>query len=79
MVNASGSMSRRCWLLALRPGDIVVIDNLGSHFAKLKAIARSLAAKTVEALWQAIGAISIQIPPPQCSNFIRHSGYFQST
>jgi transposase len=48
-------------------------------FAKLKAIVRSLAAKTVEALWQAIGAISVQIPPEQCSNFIRHSGYFQST
>jgi len=47
-------------------------------FAKLKAIIRSIAAKTVEALWQAIGIVSIQVPPAECANFIQHAGYFQS-
>jgi transposase len=95
----------------LRPGDLVVMDNLSSHkvagvrtaieaagakllylppyspdlnpiemlFAKLKAIIRSLAAKTVEALWTALGRISQQVPPSECAAFIRHAGYFQST
>ena len=72
----------------LRPGDTVILDNLGSHkgpgvraaveavgatllylppyspdfnpienaFAKLKALLRKAAARTVEALWAAIGA-----------------------
>jgi transposase len=94
----------------LRPGDLVVMDNLSSHkvagvrtaieaagakllylppyspdlnpiemlFAKLKAIIRSLAAKTVDALWTALGQISQQVPPNECAAFIRHAGYFQS-
>jgi transposase len=73
---------------ALRPGDVVVMDNLGSHkvagvreaveargatllylppyspdpnpvervFAKLKALLRAEAARTVEALWAAVAA-----------------------
>lgn len=46
-------------------------------FSKLKAIVRSLAAKTVEALWQALGIVSTRVPPTECANFIRHTGYFQ--
>lgn len=95
---------------ALRPGDIVVMDNLSSHkvagvraaiegvgaelnylppyspdlnpiemlFAKLKANIRALAIKAVEPLWEALGKVSNQVPAKECSNFIRHAGYFQS-
>jgi transposase len=94
----------------LRPGDVVVMDNLSSHkvagvrtaieaaaaellylppyspdlnpieqmFAKLKAIIRSRATKTVETLWAALGEVSQKVPPIQCAKFIRHAGYFQS-
>lgn len=94
----------------LRPGDIVIIDNLSSHkvpgvrealeaagarllclpayspdlnpidmlFAKLKSQVRSMAARTVSALWDALGAVSKAVPPEECRNFLRHAGYFQS-
>lgn len=95
---------------ALRPGDIVVMDNLSSHkvtgvrnaiiaagasllflpayspdlnpieqaFAKLKALLRAQALRTVEALWNAIGSIVGCFTPNECRNYIRDAGYFQS-
>jgi transposase len=94
----------------LRPNDIVIMDNLGSHkvagirdaiegagaklvylppyspdlnpieqvFAQLKAALRAQAARTVEALWAALGNISADVTPSQCANYLRHCGYFQS-
>lgn len=47
-------------------------------FAKLKSQVRSLATRTVSALWDALGAVSKAVPPAECGNFIRHAGYFQS-
>ncbi len=70
-----GAGANLLYLPPYRP-DLNPIEML---FAKLKAIVRSIAAKTIDALWQAIGAISTQVPPANCSNFIRHAGYFQST
>ena len=95
---------------ALRPGDVVIMDNLGSHkvggireaieaagatllylppyspdfnpieqvFAKLKAALRKRAARTVEALWSALGDIATSLSTKECNNYLRHSGYFQS-
>lgn len=95
----------------LRQGDIVIMDNLGSHkvagvraaieaagakllylpayspdlnpieqlFAKLKAVLRAKALRTVDALWAALGKISDAITPDECANYLRNSGYFQST
>ncbi len=92
---------------ALRPGDVVVMDNLGSHkvagvreaieaagaelrhlppyspdlnpieqaFAKLKALLRKAKARTVDALWDAIGLALDRFPPKECRNYIRNSGY----
>jgi transposase len=89
-------------------GDIVVVDNLGSHkvagvrkaiedasarllylpsyspdlnpieqaFAKLKALLRSKALRTVEALWSALGDIVACFSPAECANFLRRAGYF---
>jgi transposase len=95
---------------ALRPGDVLVMDNLPSHkvagvreaieaagatlrylppyspdlnpieqvFAKLKALLRSEAARTVEALWAAIGRLLARFPPAECARYLAHCGYAQS-
>lgn len=91
----------------LRPGDIVVMDNLGSHkrpsvraaieavgasllylppyspdfnpienaFAKLKALLRKAAERTVDGLWNAIGRISELFSPTECANYFSAAGY----
>ncbi len=92
---------------SLRPGDIVVMDNLSSHkvdgvrqaikaagafllylppyspdlnpielaFAKLKALLRKAAARTVDDLWQVIAQSLDEFTPGECQNFIAHAGY----
>jgi transposase len=94
-------------LPTLRPGDIVIIDNLGSHkakavrralraagaklfflppyspdlnpieqvFAKLKALLRKAAERTVEATWRRIGTLLQHFTPQECANYFRNAGY----
>ena len=94
----------------LRPGDTVVMDNLGSHkvagvkaaiegagatlrylppyspdlnpieqsFAKLKGLLRKTQARTLEALWSAVGALLDLFGASECERYIRHCGYCQS-
>ena len=94
---------------SLRPGDTVVIDNLGSHkvkgvreaieavgarllflppyspdlnpieqlFAKLKALLRTAARRTVDGLWNAIGSALNAFKPAECRNYIANCGYSQ--
>ena len=89
-------------------GDIVIMDNLGSHkvagvrqaieatgakllylppyspdlnpielaFAKLKALLRARAVRTVNALYNALGDLVACFSPTECANFLRHAGYF---
>lgn len=96
---------------ALRPGQIVILDNLASHkvagvreaieavgahvlylpryspdlnpienlFAKLKALIRKVAARTVDALWTAIGEILRDLQPHECRNYLAHAGYRRLT
>ena len=91
----------------LAPGDIVVMDNLGSHkgravraairktgarlfflppyspdlnpieqvFAKLKALLRKAAERTVEATWKRIGILLDCFAPQECANYFRNAGY----
>ncbi len=91
----------------LRPGDIVIMDNLGSHkgagvrdaieaagarllylppyspdfnpienaFSKLKALLRKAAARTVDGLWNTIGALLPAFTPQECANFFAAAGY----
>jgi transposase len=91
----------------LRPGDIVVLDNLSSHkgsraralieaagasliflppyspdfnpienaFAKLKALLRKAAERTVEGLWSAIGRALDAFPLGECANYFSACGY----
>jgi transposase len=44
-------------------------------FSKLKRLLRQAAARTVEALWQAIGRLLDRFSPQECANYIRHAGY----
>ena len=94
----------------LRPGQIVVMDNLSSHkvvgvreaieavgahvlylppyspdlnpieqlFAKLKAMLRKAAARTVDALWLAVGEILRSLPAHECQNYFANAGYRRS-
>ena len=91
----------------LKPGDIVVMDNLSSHkgpqvkamieavgasllylppyspdfnpienaFAKLKALLRKAAARTVQGLWAAIGRLIDTFTPAECANYFAAAGY----
>ena len=91
----------------LRQGDIVIMDNLGSHrgkavralirtagaklfflpkyspdlnpieqvFAKLKHLLRKAAARTVEAVWDAIGQSLPAFIPKECANYFENAGY----
>lgn len=91
----------------LKPGDIVVMDNLSAHkhaciretieaagarllylppyspdfnpienaFAKLKAILRKAAARTLEDLWDAIGQALDAFSPEECANYFAAAGY----
>ena len=91
----------------LRPGDVVVLDNLPAHksaaaeqavramgawflflppyspdlnpiemaFAKLKALLRARAVRTIDALWRAIGEICDLFSPQECQNYFHAAGY----
>ncbi len=91
----------------LKRGDVVVMDNLGSHkgagirsaiaaagasllyfppyspdfnpienaLAKLKALLRHAAERTVEGVWTAIGRLLTTVTPAECTNFFTAAGY----
>jgi transposase len=91
----------------LKPGNIVVMDNLPAHkpagirdalqragatlsflppyspdfnpienaFAKLKAMLRARAERSISALWDAVGAIVELFPPTECANYFTAAGY----
>ena len=44
-------------------------------FAKLKALLRQTAARTVDGLWNAIGRLLDRFPPAECANYLRSCGY----
>lgn len=91
----------------LKPGDIVILDNLGAHkvagvreaieaagarllylppyspdlnpieqlFAKLKALLRKAAERSVEALWNRIAELLGAFTHEECTNYFRNAGY----
>jgi hypothetical protein len=52
----------------LQPGDVVVMDNLGSHKGKA-------AERTVEATWRRIGTLLDRFSAAECANYLVNSGY----
>jgi transposase len=91
----------------LQPGDIVILDNLGSHkgkaarqairdrgahllflppyspdlnpieqlFAKLKHLMRKAEERAHEATWRRVGLLLDLVPPAECANYLKNSGY----
>ena len=91
----------------LKPGDIVIMDNLPAHkggkvrqmiegrgatllllppyspdlnpieraFAKLKALLRAAAERTIPTLWDRIGSLLDAFAPQECPNYLAHAGY----
>lgn len=91
----------------LRPGNVVIMDNLSSHkrpavrelieaagatmmflppyspdfnpiemaFAKLKALLRKAAERTIEGLWSRIGNLVDVFTPQECANYFAKCGY----
>jgi len=91
----------------LSAGDIVVMDNLGSHkglsvraaieragasllylppyspdlnpieqvFAKLKALLRKAATRSLDALWNAVGELLSRFSARECENYFANAGY----
>src|SRR5216684_3233413 len=44
-------------------------------FAKLKALLRKAAERSIEALWTTIGNLLDAFSPEECANYLRHAGY----
>jgi transposase len=44
-------------------------------FAKLKALLRKAAERTVEATWRRIGSLLSSFTPTECANYLVNSGY----
>jgi transposase len=44
-------------------------------FAKLKALLRKAAERSVDALWSRIASLLGAFPPEECANYLRNSGY----
>jgi transposase len=44
-------------------------------FSKLKALLRKAATRTVEALWDEIGALLKTLSPQECANYFSSCGY----
>ncbi len=51
------------------------LNPIEQAFAKLKALLRSVSARTVDDLWAAIAEIIELFPPEECANYFRNSGY----
>mgnify|MGYP001127309405 CR=1 FL=1 len=56
----------------LKPGDIVVMDNLGSHKS---ATIRQAIKRTLEDTWRHIGRLVETIQPDEWANYLKNAGY----
>lgn len=51
------------------------LNPIETLFAKIKAFLRKRAARSVDALWDGIGAALQTVTPTECANCFRHAGY----
>ena len=68
---------RGAWFLFL-PAYSPDLNPIEQAFAKLKAHLRKAAARTLDALWQAIGDICDLFEPQECWNYLKAAGYASS-
>ena len=54
------------------------LNPIEQAFAKLKALLRTAAARTVEALWHTIGRLIGAFSPTECAHYLAHAGYVPS-
>ena len=54
------------------------LNPIEQAFAKLKALLRKAAERTVDGLWNAIGRLLDLFPPAECANYLANSGYPRS-
>jgi transposase len=54
------------------------LNPIEQAFAKLKALLRTAAARTVAALWNAIGQLLDAFTPAECAHYLAHAGYVPS-
>ena len=66
-----GAGARLCYLPPYFPD----FNPIEQAFAKLKALLRKAAERTIDALWDRIGEILDQFSPQECQNFFRNAGY----
>jgi transposase len=66
-------------LMYLPPYKSPDLNPIEQAFAKLKALLRAKALRTVDALWNALGSLVACFTPEECRNFLRHTGYFWSS
>ena len=52
------------------------LNPIEQAFAKLKALLRAMALRTVGALWKVLGDLVPCFSPTECANFLLHAGYF---
>lgn len=65
---------RGAWFLFLPPYS-PDLNPIEMAFAKLKAHLRRIGARTISALWQAVGSICDLYSPDECWNYLKHAGY----
>ena len=51
------------------------LNPIEQAFAKLKALLRKLAARTVATLWDALGDMLDRFTPHECANYLTNAGY----
>lgn len=51
------------------------LNPIEQMFAKLKALLRKAAARSVDKLWDTIGLLLDAFPATECANYLRNSGY----
>jgi transposase len=51
------------------------LNPIEQAFAKLKALLRKLAARTVATLWDALGDLIDRFTPQECANYLTNAGY----
>jgi transposase len=66
--------AKGAWLLFLPPHS-PDLNPIEMAFAKLKALLRARAIRTIDALWRAIGEICDLFSPQECRNYFAAAGY----
>jgi len=65
---------RGAWFLFLPPYS-PDLNPIEMAFAKLKAHLRRIKARTIDALWKAVGSICGLYSPEECCNYLKKAGY----